>query len=255
LLDRAIKFTLVLAVTVFFAVMWGMLLRRHLVLVAPAAFQPSYESLLRPDENERVEHWGVYFVGSRIGQSELKVSRNAEGEIDVVSTTSITIDPALHVLLGLPAKLDVRFEASISPLVGLRNFQVSADSINTRLFGMIVDDKLSIVGHVAAQHITTDLPYSSSVFLGDVFSPFSSLPELSKADVGRSWSVDMVNPLAGGVQHVSVTVGARRQIELDGKRTRVYRQGTPFGLTIRREDLSEEVVRQLLSKEPAVRTG
>ena len=109
--------------------------------------------------------------------------------------------------------------------------------------------------------------------LGEAFSPLTSMPELSKSDVGRTWSVEMVNPLAGGMQTVTVRMAAMREVELPGGKTRVFRldfstgsnrwaswvqqdgavliQGTPFGLTIRRDDLPTAVVQQLEAEQPA----
>ncbi len=132
-------------------------------------------------------------------------------------------------------------------------------------------------GFVAGERVHTELPFTPGVFLGEVFSPFTSLPDLGRSDVGRTWSVDMVNPLAAGVQHVTVHLAARREVELDGKRTPVYRldfvtsgshwqswvtedgsvlvQGTPFGLTIRREDLPPDVLDQLRTGTPAAPPG
>ncbi len=174
----------------------------------------------------------------------------------------------------MPGNLDVTFKAAICPLTGLHDFQVNSEGINTRLLGVVDEDTIKVRGYVAGEHVSTDLPYTPGVFLGEVFSPFTSLPELSKSDVGRTWSVDMVNPLASGVQHVTVNLTARREVKLDGKRTPVYRlefttgsnrweswvtedggvlvQGTPFGLTIRREDLPPEVLQQLRAETPAV---
>ncbi len=271
--DRMIKSTLAVAVAAFFAVMWGLLLRQHLFVGGAPTFQPSYEALLKPDQKERIEQWGVYFAGRRIGQSELRITRDMEGLLHIQSQTSIAIEPALRYLLGTPGNLDVTFKAAISPLTGLHDFQVNSTSINTRLLGVVDEDTIKVRGYVAGETVRTDLPYTPGVFLGEVFSPFTSLPELSKSDVGRTWSVDMVNPLAAGMQRVTVEMAARREVELDGERTPVYRldfttsstrweswvtedgsvlvQGTPFGLTIRREDLPAEVLQQLQAETPA----
>ncbi len=167
----------------------------------------------------------------RIGRSDLKITRDMEGVFHIESHTTLTIVAALRYLLGTPGNLDLTFKATISPLTGLRDFQVHSEGIDTRLLGVVSDDAIKVRGYVAGERISTDLPYTPGVFLGEVFSPFTSLPELSNSDVGRTWSVDMVNPLASGVQHVTVDLAARREVELDGKRTPVYRLDFASGST------------------------
>lgn len=272
MLDRLIKFGLVMAVTGFFAVMWGLLLAQHLPASGHSTLRPAYGQLLKPGQKERNEQWGVYFAGRRIGRSVVEITRDAEGQMRVRSTTQITIEPVMRLLTGLSGDLDVRFEASISPLTGLRDFQLNSDRIDARLLGTTGEGALHITGYIGNEHIRTVLPYSPDVMLGEAFSPLTSLPELTKDDVGRAWSVDMINPLAGGMQTVAVRVAAMREVELAGGKTRVFRldfatgssrwaswvqqdgellvQGTPFGLTIRREDLPASVAEQLEAEQP-----
>ena len=261
-----------MAVAAFFALMWGLLLRQHLHTSRPATLQPAYDQLLKPGQQQRDEQWGVYFSGHRIGKSEVKITRDGEGQFHVRSQTQITIDPTARLLTGLAGDLDISFEATISPLTGPRDFQVISERLDTRLMGTAGDNGMHIAGHVGAEHVRTVLPVSPDLLLGEVFSPMTSLPELGKGDVGRTWSVDMVNPLAGGMQTVMVHVAAVREVELAGGKARVYRldfttgngrwacwvqqdgdlliQGTPFGLTIRREDLPPGVVEQLEAEQP-----
>ena len=272
MLDRVIKYGFVMAVTGFFAAMWGLLLLQHFPASGHSTLRPAYAQLLKPDQNERNEQWGVYFAGRRIGRSAVEITRDMGGQMDVRSTTLITIEPVMRLLTGLSGDLDVSFEASVSPLTGLHDFQLSSDRIGVRMLGTAGEGALHITGHVGKEPIRTVLPYSPDVMLGETFSPLASLPKLSKSDLGRTWSVDMINPLTGGMQTVTVRVAAMREVELAGGKTRVFRldfatgssrcaswvqqdgelliQGTPFGLTLRREGLPPSVANQLEAEQP-----
>jgi len=271
--DRLLKYAFVLGVTVFFAVMWGLLIRRNLSVPGTVSLQPDYDALLGPEQQKREEQWGVYFGSRRIGRSELRITREMNGFILIRSDTLITIEPAVRYVLGISGDLDIRFKASISPLRGLNDFQVVSERLDTSLLGAVSESGIRILGHIGQDDVRTVLPYSPDVFFGEVLSPLAALPELSPDDVGRLWTVDMVNPFAGGIQRVTVKVAASRQVDLADGRTRVYRlsfttgaarweswvnedggvliQGTPFGVTIRREDLPADVVEQLATEEPA----
>ena len=277
MLDRLIKYGLVLAIAAFFAVMWGLLLKQHFPTLHPATLTPAYAQLLKPGQQSREDSWGVYFAGRRIGKSDVRITRDAEGQFRVRSNTQITIDPAVGLLIGLAGVVDITFEATISPLVGPRDFQVNSDRMHTRIMGTVGEDGIRVIGYVGAERVRALLPASRDLILGEVLSPMTTMPKLSRGDVGRTWSVDMVNPLAGGMQTVTVRVAATREVELAGGRTRVFRldfntgnsrwvswvqqdgelliQGTPFAVSLRREDLPPAVVEQLEAEQPTKATA
>lgn len=262
-----LKYAAVLAVTAFFAVMWGLLLRSHLTFDRPGGLQPAYDRLLGLDEEKRSTSWGIYFGEMRIGTSEVTISRDESSALSVESKTRIKLGPALRYVVGIVGELDVDFRAAVSPLRGLQYFSAESALLNTTLQGSVQDGVITLFGHVGEERIRSSIPFEADRLMGQVLSPLTALPKLEKRDVGRSWAVDIVNPLAGQIQEVMVSVEDHRQVEIGGDATEVLQlsftsgssrwvswvteegdvliQGTPFGLTLRREDLSAAVLREL----------
>jgi hypothetical protein len=115
--------------------------------------------------------------------------------------------------------------------------------------------------------VRTTLPFDQDRLLGEAFSPLAAMPELAKSRVGGTWKVDMVDPIAGRLQQTTVTILSSKEVELAGQAVTLFElhfamgrnrwtswvtedgevlvQGTPFGLTLRREDLSAALAEQL----------
>ena len=222
-MDRALKGLLVLGVTAFFAVMWGMLIRSHVVVPAEALVGPDYGRLLAPDQKERVESWGIYMGTTRIGRSDTTFTREDDGMLNVATDARLKLGAAAMVLPKLSGTLDLQFRAEISPLRGLLRFQVASDRLDSALHGTVYEGELLLRGNVAAEKINTAVPYDANRLVADVFSPLATFPELAGAQIGRSWSLDMVNPIAGSVQEVVVAVTRTRTLTLDAEQVNVYR--------------------------------
>ncbi len=266
-MDRLLRNALILAITGFFAVMWGLLLRQNLVLQVQGPLRPDYERLLPPGEHERVERWGVYFGKSRIGAARLRVARDPEGYLELESNTNIDVGEAGSLLFGTPPSIGITFRARISALRGLQSFTARSDALEARFLGSVEGDSIRISGQVADQGIRTTVPYDTGSFLTEALSPMVSVPELRESDLGRTWQLRMLNPLAGGIQNVNVRVQSSRQVELADGTLSVFRlvftspsgrwhswvtgegrilvQGTPLGLSLRREGLPAAVASAL----------
>jgi len=111
------------------------------------------------------------------------------------------------------------------------------------------------------------VPYDQDRLLGETLSPLAALPELSEDQVGRAWSFNMVNPIAGAVQPVTAQVERSKELRIRGETVRVFElrfnsgssrwtswvteqgevlmQGTPFGLALQREDLPPSALEEL----------
>ncbi len=258
-MDRALKYGLLFAVTAFFAVMWGLLLQRQMPLVHQRAVAASYADLLPPGEDRIASTWHISFAETEIGQTEVEIHRSQSGIIILRTDTRIELDPAFRYVIGAAGTVDLSFRAHISPLRGLDYFEAGSDFLGARLLGTVEETELTLSGRVGETRISSTVPYDEGAFLGDMLSPLAPLKDLDDGMIGRSWSVEMVNPIAARVQPVTVTVTESREVTLGDRTDRVYRllfagaasrwvswvtadgrvilQGTPFGLVLRRSDL------------------
>jgi len=271
---KAAGILVVLAIGAFFAVMWGLMLRAHLPLGGRTQLAPNYDSLLRPDERERTATWDIYLGPLRIGKSVMTARREEDGTIRIQTASDIALAQSAKYVVGVTGNLDVQFEATVSPLRGPTFFQASSKLLDMDVVGLIEQDGIHLRGHVGGEHVQTTLPYSPGGLLGEALSPLAALPELKQSEVGKSWIIDVMNPIAGRLEKVTVRIARSREVVLGGKTVRVFQlafatgtsrwdswvtergevlvQGTPFGLTIQREDISPEVVNELRREsEPA----
>lgn len=266
-MEKPLRYSLVLAVAAFFAVMWGLLLRSHFPLESADRLRPFYENLLEPGEQERTVAWGIYLEDNRIGHANTRVWRDQMGGISIHTTTEIDLKATLHNILGVSGVLDVDFKANISPMLGLQSFDVTSKMLNTELMGTVADDRMLISGHIGKDAVRTSLPCDEQRMLSEVLSPISALPPLDEAMVGQEWTLDLVNPIAGKVQEVTVTIISFKDLRLADETTTVFKvlfatrasqwtswvteegtvlvQGTPFGITLQREDIPAEALAEL----------
>ncbi len=267
MLNRILRYAVVLAVTAFFAVMWGALLRRHLGMPPAEAVQPDYDALLAPGQDERSTSWGIYFGATRLGSSTTTFRRQDDGTISIRTDSEIRLTPAARYLIGVVGTLDVTFRAGVSPLRGLTYFAAESQLLDTTLQGTVRGDEILVTGRTGERRVRTTLPFDQGNLVGQALGPMTALPDLSAARAGLTWSFDMVNPVAGSLQRVIGTVDRVRELEIDGREVRVLQlsfatggnrwsswateggevlvQGTPFGLELRREDLPPEVLEEL----------
>jgi hypothetical protein len=267
------SYALVMAVTAFFAIAWGLLLREHVDVGTGVALTPAFDDLLDPDETERSSAWGIYFGPLPVGRSRVTVAREEGGLISLRSRTSANLGPALRFVTGKVGKLDVDFTATISPLRGLHHFSVQSELLDTSLQGTVNEGEVLVTGHIGPDRIRTRAPFEQNRLLGQVLAPLSALPPPRKRNVGKSWPIEVVNPIAGEIQRVLVRLERYKTVTLDGEGVDVFEhsfttgtsrwtswvtadgetlvQGTPFGLTLRREPLPLETLAELSSDAPA----
>jgi hypothetical protein len=272
-LQRVGKLAVLFAITALFAVMWGLLLREHLRTQSAAQMRPNYDNLLSPGEQERNTAWGIYFGSVRIGLLTMKVSRERDGTIIVRTVAAIAISQAARYFVGVAGNLDAEFQATISPLRGPMFFQVNSKLLDAALQGTVRENEIHLVGHLGAERIKTSFPCDEGTLLGEALSPLTALPQLKESQVGRSWDINMVNPITGAVQKVTIAVAGSKRVVLNGRKVRAFEltfiagtnhwaswvtedgdvlvQGTPFGLTMQREDLPASVLSELAATTPA----
>jgi len=268
-----------LAVTAFCAVMWGLLIRVNLRRPSPADPGAAYANLLAPGQDERTAEWGLFLGPQRVGGSTMRVQRNSDGTLAL--RTVVRVDPgaAGRLAAGLTGTLQVEFRSIISPLRGLLSWQIESEALSTSLLGAVRDGRMMIRGNLQGVPVRSEIPFDPHGLLSEAFSPLTAVPaSLSGQKVGQSWSAAMVNPLTGTLQDVTLRIAAVRRVPFGEQTALAYElaftgpagrwtswvtesgqvliQGTPFGLTLRREDLTPEALRALTPQDaPPVGPG
>jgi hypothetical protein len=276
MLSKVVNSSLALGIAAFFAIMWGSLLLEHAV-VEPAVDSPyNWGSLLQPDEPEKSHRWDILFGQRTVGTSHFTIRREEGGLLAVRNETQITVDPALRYVLGLAGTVDITFAAQASPLTGLRMVQLVSDALDTNLLGRRAEGSIKLMGRVGEQRVDTELPYDVEAFVGDLLSPVAPLQKVSDNDLGRSVTLDVINPLAGRMEKVTMTVAQSAKLRIGAREATCYRlafaagsarwhswvtsdgqmlvQGTPFGLTMKRHDIPPDALDDL-GVAPAVPAG
>jgi len=265
----SIRHTIVLAVAAFFAVMWGLLLRENLFPKEPPRIGPDYESLLPAGEKQRSARWRIMFAGKQIGHSETTVTRSDGDSLRIEANTTVSIPPSMRLVLGASGTFDIAFEADISPLRGLESVEVRSNRLDLNVLGTVRENTLTLTGHSGRRRINATLPYEPHRFMAEAFSPLAGVPRLRRSDLGKEWTVDMLNPITGNVVEVTATPIASIEVSLADGRRRAFKvlftarnaqwvswvddrgrllvQGTPFGVTVWREGIPLETEALLAS--------
>jgi len=272
--EKFVKNTVVFAVAAFFALMWGLLIRERILarqLEAPTAL---YDRVLKPGEAQRKSTFGIYFMGRRFGLTHSVVARLPDDSIRARSDTEIDVGPSLEPVIGVSGTIKVSFNAIIEPLSGLRHFTLTSEALGVRLYGLCREGELDIAGLLRGRKIRTSVPFNQRQFVTGMFSPLSGLPELDENAVGTTWRLHVVNPLLGGVDQVTAKVESSMRVPTGSGTARVFLitlntskshwktwvnadgevlvQGTPIGLTLRREDIEPSIIRAILTREGAI---
>jgi hypothetical protein len=268
--ERLTRYALVAGITVLFAVMWGLMIRANLPDPTTARLRPDYTRLLPAGQDERRELWDIYFESFRVGESELVVERQEDGNLLLHSRLEVDVGTATKFLTGTGGTFDVDFKARISPLRGLTSFDVVSDLLGLQVFGAVRDGELLLSGHMGSERIRTALPFDENRIMGEILSPMSALPELTEDEIGRVSSVELFNPLTGTMQEVTISVAATRTAQLAEGEAVLYElrsvmgrsrwsswvteggdvliQGTPFGLRLQKRSLQSGLVAELLAQ-------
>lgn len=264
---RVMKGVMIALIAAFFALMWGLMMRAHVFGKAVTHTAPDYDRLLAPGEDQRERTMGIYFVGRRFGTSHAVIERHPDGTILIRNKTDLELGESMKDVLGISGALDFSFCARISPLAGLQNLRLTSKKMSLRLLGFPEGEQLRVVGRLGTEEVNMSVPFDRHRAIGDVFSPPAGLPELNAKAVGSTWYCHVLNPVLGRVQRVTGTVDDARVVEMGGRKERVYLlsfrvansryemwvkedgevliQGTPFGLSLRRDDLPRSVLEQL----------
>lgn len=258
-------------VIVFFAVMWGLLLRENLVVAPSRPIHIDYAKILKPDEKERTAAWGMYVGNRKVGRTEVRVQRTEDGFIETATKTNVELGAWANVVPGISGSYDLSFTTTVSPLRGLQSFQAGSERLNADMLGIVSKGAIVLQGHIGNRKVKSRIPYGQGRLLGPALSPIAELPELNPNMVGRNWRLDVVNPLLGTLHEVNVEIVRADEMEIGGASATVYQldfsgsvgdwrswvtqdgwvlvQGTPFGLVLRDESLTPAELQRLRAPE------
>ncbi|MCD6416708.1 MAG: hypothetical protein J7M08_08450 [Planctomycetes bacterium] len=275
-MEKLLRYATAAAITVFFATTWGLLLRQRLPAEQSGSIRADYDQLLPPGQTERSSQWDVLFAGARVGASTLKITRDETGDIEISSDTEIKLPASLGFLLGVAGRIDFHSLARVAPLRGLEYLELKSERFDTLMIGVVKEGKLSLRGHVRGKRTRSSFAYRPGAMLGSMISPLAPLRDFDDKLVGRSWQVEMINPLTGEPEQVTVKARSSCAVQLDsGPATcfnlfftngdlqwsswvtadgQLVMQGTPFGIALRRRGLPQQTLEKLSQLESDSKT-
>jgi hypothetical protein len=280
-MERALQSLTVLALAVFCALMWGIHVQREALTSTSAGLQATYTNLLAPEEDERSTVWGIYFGSAKVGSTHTDIVREGRSAIRISSTTRLSPEAAqvVSTLTGRDEPLEMVFQATITPLRGLRTFHITVEGLDVILHGNRKGDSLVVSGTVGGRKVRETLPMGRQTVVGSMFSPVSSVSTITAENIGQSWNLAIVQPLTGELQQVSVAPVASTMVPVDLEtgaepepvfklrfqwQRRVWHAWVradgeplmqqlppPLPLTLRREDINKKALAELrLGPEP-----
>lgn len=247
-----------LLIVAFWAVMMGQLYRREVRHAKVAPLAPAYDRILPPGVDRIERTMGIYMLQQRFGSARTVIER-LQDSVRIDNEIRIDGSRIPKYVRPFDADVEISFLAELTPLTGLRTIQVKAPAFAVSVVGRVVDNQIILRGHIGDQPIEQVLPFAQQSLFSDLLSPLQGLPALGRSDVGRRWTLTLMNPVTGRPESVAVTVRERMQVVVGGKPTDVYvlefktrgslwntwvaadgevlQQGTPFGLVLKREDI------------------
>jgi len=203
----------------FWVLMMGLLgLREWRARRSPGNLR-GYAALLRGRLLNTERQMGIYHGGTRVGMTRTAY-RFREGKYEVDSWTRL----ALPFLGQRPAS--IRALLTLDPclqLTGLRGWLMlpALSSQSVKLEGAVANGEIEVKFiHQDEEVFRTKMPYRGEEILSNVFSPFTTMPELS---VGKAWQIRMFNPLSRSFETATAVVEAETTISIDGEEYRVFR--------------------------------
>lgn len=192
-------------ITVFWATMMGLLVQRHVRQYQKTGLTLDYDRLLPPNVNRIERRMGIYFHKKRFGFARTLIEKTPD-EVELKNILSINFGQIPRPFRFFPRNVVVHFDATFSPLTGLRSIAVRSKETGVNLFGQVVGDTLMLSGQIGTQRVNEKLPFAQQSVMSDMLSPLQGLPELRRSDVGREWVVTLINPITGQPQPVKIRV-------------------------------------------------
>jgi len=245
-------------VVTFWAVMMGILLKDHYTKRAIAPLKPTFDKLLPENATQIERKMGIYLVGKRLGSAETKISRK-EDEIHMQNVITVNVGRIPSSIRPFDKDVVIYFDAHFKPISGLNVITISVEALEISLMGRVKDDQMVIAGRIGKKRIAETIPFSQGSLVSDFFSPLHGVPRLTRSDIGRKWTLTLLNPLTARPHPVRIEVKNMLKQKIGGKETSVFvlefssskgkwnswvtgegevlQQGTPFMLVLKREDI------------------
>ena len=249
--------SIALAITAFWALMMGLLVRREILPGFEAHAPVRYGSLLSSEQDSRADRMGIFIAGRRVGTTVTSLRREPSGAIRISNQTDL--DLARIKALRRPGitSITTHLVALADPARGLRSFkfEVDWDVVPVRIRGVVQGETLRMrkqIGDAPAQSVTVLIDPKTLVSSG--FSPILGSSTLT---VGKRWDIATFNPLTLRMDKATAEVTAKESLEIDGRKVdtrvvairygpietrswvaddgQVVRQEAPFGILLQRE--------------------
>ena len=250
-----------ISITAFWLVMTGMLIHREVRPAYQAVRRAGYKPLLADLQTPSVDQMGIYRGRERIGRARAERRRRPDGGYEIEGVFEIQ-SPIL--IYARPTPLSVEVLLSLNRAMALERVDVLLDAvIFARLVGTVEDDAI-VFETVEGKSIgPLRIPFNRREMFGHMMMPMMSGRKLS---VGDRWEMKVLPmmPLVGA-QRATMVVKAFEEVEIDGKKHKAYRveqrlgeldnmtysawvsadgvvlrQEMPYGLTLVREEPSDD---------------
>lgn len=207
--------TLIIA---FWAVMSFFYIKQEVIPALPSLSQPSYETFLKNKQVIQKTVMGIYFIKKRIGQSVTHVDTLPDGSYRITNKTEIKLP---KIFSSPDNEIKMTGYSSVNEDYQLQSFSFKITSFlfNYDVNGYTQDDKM-IVDIFDGQNTKTHIyEKSDATTLSNGFSPFLAMPNLS---VGKTWTITMIDPIAGTIQRIKANVDKKEMMEWKHKEYEVY---------------------------------
>jgi len=241
--------------------MTGMLVHREVRPAFIEARRAGYRPLLANRRLPAVDQMGVYRDGERIGRARMERRRSRDGRYEIEGLFEID-SPIL--VFAKPSPLRVEVLLSLDEAMALQRADVTLDAvISARLVGTVEEDAIVFESVGGRGFGPLRIPFDQNDMFQHMMMPMASGRKLA---VGDRWEVKILPMMpVVGTQRATMVVKAFEEIEIDGEKQKAYRieqrlgemdkttysawvsaggtvlrQEMPYGLTLVREEPSDD---------------
>lgn len=201
----------------FWAIMSFLYLKSEVLPTLPALTQPSYEAFLKNKTMTSKSKMGIYYGGQKLGSSVTTTETLSNGYHQISNRTILKRLP----LLPVETKVEITAQSFINTRYQLDSFQLKVKSLlfNYEINGKVENNELVVTVFDGRNTQTRRVSNPPNTTLSNGLSPFLNMPNLQ---VGKEWTISMLNPLSGGLERVRAFVESKDTIEWQDNSYEVY---------------------------------
>jgi transglutaminase-like putative cysteine protease len=198
-----VKWSLSIAIVIFWCLMNVLLLRRQLWAPPPAVLVPTVSAITEGTE----EWWGIYYRGEKIGYASHKITPEPEGYL-VQDSSLLRLG-----LLGSIQTVRTRLEMAADPDWALKQFAFDLDSkdVRFRARGKVSAGRLQLEVDAGGHRTKKDLILSQPPYLPAALKPYVATQNF---ELGKEQLFPTFDPATLSQQVTAVTVEGREQIRV-----------------------------------------